>query len=165
MTWLLGEPLSRASIQATTSGVGGAVFGGDRESKFMTVKDYRNQVMIAYAGRASEKIKFGDVTTGASNDITQATSMLVQYVERLGFDEQTGLLDLGVLAKDHLVNTASTITSLTRLSNELFEECLAKLKANYRYVDVLAEALLAEESLPGPRIARMLEKLSKKKND
>ena len=85
MTWLLGEPISRASIQSTTSGVGGAVFGGDRESQFMTATDFRNQVMIAYAGRASEKIKFGDETTGASNDITQATGLLKQYVERFGF--------------------------------------------------------------------------------
>ena len=158
MTWLLKEPISRASIQATTSGVGGAVFGGDRESQFMTVTDFRNRVMIAYAGRASEQIKFHDVTTGASNDITQATNLLVQYVERLGFDKNTGLLDISVLSKDHLVNTQSTIQALTRLSNELYEKCVDTLKANYAYVDILAECLLMEESLPGPRIERLLEK-------
>lgn len=158
MTWLLKEPISRASIQATTSGVGGAVFGGDRESQFMTVTDFRNRVMIAYAGRASEQIKFHDVTTGASNDITQATNLLVQYVERLGFDKNTGLLDISVLSKDHLVNTQSTIQALTRLSNELYEKCVGTLKANYVYVDILAECLLMEESLPGPRIERILEK-------
>ena len=46
------------------------------------------------AGHASEKIKFGDETTGASNDITQATGLLKQYVERFGFDKEMGMLDL-----------------------------------------------------------------------
>ncbi len=157
MTWLLGEPISRASIQSTTSGVGGAVFGGDRESQFMTATDFRNQVMIAYAGRASEKIKFGDETTGASNDITQATGLLKQYVERFGFDKEMGMLDLSLLAKDRLVSAADTIKVLRRLSNELYTECTKLLKDNYRYVDVLAECLLSEESLAGPRIEHILQ--------
>lgn len=157
MTWLMGEPIARASIQATTSGVGGAVFGGDREGQFMTKKDFRSRIMIAYAGRASEQIRFGDVTTGASNDITQATSMLTQYIERLGFDEQTGLLDISLLSKDHLVNTSSTIKSLTRISNELYDSCVNMLEQNYRYVDVLAERLLSEESLTGSQIEKLFQ--------
>lgn len=156
MTWLLGEPISRASIQATTNGVGGAVFGSDRESQFMTGEDFRKRVMIAYAGRASEEIKFGDATTGASSDITQATGLLKQYVERLGFDDEAGILDLNLLAKDRLVSAADTIKSLRRISKELYADCKKLLKDGYRYVDVLAECLLAEESLAGPRIERVL---------
>lgn len=156
MTWLSGEPISRASIQSTTSGVGGAVFGGDRESQFMTLSDFRTKIMIAYAGRASEQIKFGDATTGASNDITQATAMLKQYVERLGFDPEMGLLDLNLLAKDRLVSASETIHSLKRISRELYAQCEDKLRKNYRYVDVLAECLLMEESLAGPRIEHIL---------
>lgn len=156
MTWLLGEPISRASIQATTSGVGGAVFGGDRESQFMTVKDFRHKIMIAYAGRASEQIKFGDATTGASNDITKATALLKQYVERLGFDRDMGLLDLDLLAKDRLVSASDTIRALRRVSNELYADCEKLLKDNYRYVETLAGDLLSEESIAGPRIERIL---------
>ena len=158
MSWLLGEPVSRASIQSTTSGVGGAVFGADRESHFMTKKDFRNRIMIAYAGRASEEIKFESVTTGASNDITQATALLVQYVERLGFDEKTGLLDMSVLAKDHLVSTSVTAKAMGDVSAELYAETLRLLKSNYKCVDVLAECLLSEESLSGTSVINILEK-------
>lgn len=157
MSWLLGEPVSRASIQSTTSGVGGAVFGADRESRFMTKKDFRNRIMIAYAGRASEEIKFDSVTTGASNDITQATALLVQYVERLGFDEKTGLLDMSVLAKDHLVNTSVTAKAMGDISAELYKDALKLLRDNYHCVDVLAECLLSEESIPGSSVSRILE--------
>ena len=156
MTWLLGEPISRASIQSTTSGVGGAVFGGDRESQFMTKTDFRNKIMIAYAGRASEQIKFNDVTTGASSDITQATALLKQYVEQLGFDPGMGLLDLNLLAKDRLVSATDTVRSLRRLSNELYNACADTLTQNYLYVETLAKQLLEDESIPGPRIERIL---------
>lgn len=156
MTWLLGEPISRASIQSTTSGVGGAVFGGDRESQFMTKTDFRNKIMIAYAGRASEQIKFGDVTTGASSDITQATALLKQYVEQMGFDKEMGLLDLNLLAKDRLVSATDTVRSLRRLSNELYNACTEALAQNYLYVETLAKQLLEDESIPGPRIERIL---------
>lgn len=162
MSWLLGEPVSRASIQSTTSGVGGAVFGADRESHFMTKKDFRNRIMIAYAGRASEEIKFESVTTGASNDITQATQLLVQYIERLGFDENTGLLDMSVLMKDHLVNTSVTARSMGELSNALYKDALRLLKDNYNCVDVLAERLLMEESLPGATVADILKRTGRR---
>ncbi len=158
MSWLLGAPVSRASIQSTTSGVGGAVFGADRESRFMTKKDFRNRIMIAYAGRASEEIKFDSVTTGASSDITKATQLLVQYVERLGFDQKTGLLDMSVLMRDHLVDTADTAKAMREVSNELYAEAMGLLKANYHCVDVLAECLLAEESISGASVANILAK-------
>ena len=60
MSWLLGEPISRASILSTVSGVGGAVFNADKETLFSTDKDFRRKLLILYAGRASEKIKFQD---------------------------------------------------------------------------------------------------------
>ena len=61
------------------------------------------------------------------------------------------------LAKDRLVSAADTIKVLRRLSNELYTECTKLLKDNYRYVDVLAECLLSEESLAGPRIEHILQ--------
>ena len=97
MSYLLGEPIARASIQSTVSGVGGVVFNEEKESVFQTRKEFEDRVMICYAGRASEEIKFEDITTGASNDITQATALMMQYVETFGFDRQFGLLDISVL--------------------------------------------------------------------
>ena len=157
MTWLMGEPISRASIQSTVSGVGGAVFGADKESVFMTQKDFQKQVTIAYAGRASEEIKFGTPTTGASNDITQATNMLLQYVERYGFDSEFGLLDYQVLAKDHIVPSNESVKTVRKLSKEIYTKTKSLLEQNYPLVELLAERLLNEESLTGDQITRALK--------
>ena len=152
MSYLLNEPIARASIQSTISGVGGAVINQDRESVFHTDEDFINRVYIAYAGRASEIIKFNKATTGASNDITQATNILTQYIERFGFDEEFGLLDISVLTSHHLVDADKLTERLSSMSTKLFAECKELLEQNYNLVEILATKLLEVESLSGSEI-------------
>ena len=152
MNYLLGEPIARASIQSTISGVGGAVFNQDKESLFRTNKDFENRVLVCYGGRASEEIKFGDVTTGASSDITQATHTLMQYVERFGFDKEFGLLDMSVLTKEHLINSSDISDKLGKMSNDLYAKCIQMLRNNYNLVEILAAKLLEVETLTGDQI-------------
>ena len=159
MTYLLGEPIARASIQSTISGVGGVVFREEKDTLFETNKDYKHTVLIAYAGRASEEIKFGDVTTGASNDITQATNAMLQYIEHLGFDSKFGLLDISVLNQEHLVSGESTVEKLSAMSIELYKECKELLVKNYDMVEKLAQKLLEKESLSGSEIEELLAKV------
>lgn len=157
MNWLVGEPISRASIQSTVTGVGGVVFGADKDTLFRRKTDYVNRILICYAGRASEEIKFGDPTTGASNDITQATEAMKQYVEHLGFSEELGLLDVGVLAEDHLVDSALVTDQMSAMSKKLYKECKDKLTASYEKVELLAQALLDKETLSGSQIEYLME--------
>lgn len=162
MTWLCGEGISRASIQGTTSGVGGAVIGEDRPGMLMTAKEMRRRVMILYAGRAAEEIAFRDPSTGASNDISQATAILVQYCDRLGFDPSVGLLDMSVLMKDRLADAKTTAAHISKISMELYAECRTLLAANFRLVEMLSERLLFEETLPGPEIERIFASIGRK---
>lgn len=152
MSAILGEPIARASIQSTISGVGGAVFNEDKDTVFRTSVDFGNNVMIAYAGTVSEEIKFGRPSTGASNDITKATQLLVQYVEKFGFDKSFGLLDVSVLGKEHLVNSDIIMQKVSQMSREYYNECLNKLKENYDKVEKVAELLLERETIPGEMI-------------
>lgn len=161
MSYLLGEPIARASIQSTVSGVGGVVFGQDKDTILQTDKDLRNSILVAYAGRASEEIKFGDVTTGASNDITQATSVMTQYVEHLGFDKEFGLLDVSVLSKEHLVDGSDLAKKLGAMSLELYAECKKLLSDNYDKVERLAQKLLDVETLSGDEIDVLMNESSK----
>ena len=158
MTYLCNRPIARASIIATVSGVGGAVFQQDNDSQFMTEEDLRYQVMIAYAGRASEEIKFQNVTTGASNDITQATKILVNYIEHLGFSKEYGLVDVSVLQQGRLVSNTEIDKQVFELSNKLYQETLRKLKDNYKLVELLAQQLLSEATLSGETITDILDK-------
>ena len=155
MSYLLDEPIARASIQSTISGIGGAVFHADKDTLFRTKKDYENKIKIAYAGRASEEIKFEDVTTGASNDITQATQILMEYVESLGFDDEFGLLDIKELGNYHLVEGDIITKKMSEYSTKWYKECLDILKENYDKVECLATKLLEEESLSGDEIYKL----------
>ena len=76
-------------------------------------------MIIAYAGRAAEELKFGQVTTGASNDITKATYIMTQYIEKYGFDEHIGLLDLSVLKDGQVIKNDSSFERLSEMSKEL----------------------------------------------
>lgn len=157
VTYLLGRPIARASIQSTTSGVGGAVFREDTSSMFNSDKDLREMVMIAYAGRASEDIKFNSVSDGASNDISKATEIMLQYIEHLGFNEDFGLLDIGVLSREHLIDSKDITDKLSQMSKQLYKECKELLLSNYNKVEIIAEGLISSGSLSGEEINELLK--------
>lgn len=156
MHYLLGEPMSRASIIRTTTGVGGVVFGEDSDTQFLTKEYYENRVKICYAGRASEQIKFNSITQGASSDITQATGILEEYVSRLGFDEEFGLLDMNVLAERQIIDKSNAFELMQKKSKELYTETVELLTKNYNLVEKLAKALLESETLSGKEIEEVL---------
>lgn len=157
MSYLTGQPIARASILSTVSGVGGAVFNQDKDSLFHTDKDFENQVLVCYGGRASEEIKFKDVTTGASNDITQATNIMLQYIEKFGFDKDFGLLDIDVLSQAHLMDGEAITEKLSKMSNNLYNKTKEMLKKNYPLVEKLAQKLLEVETLSGEEITELFE--------
>lgn len=155
LSYLLGIDIARASIIASTSGVGGAVFEQESDSCFMTDEDFRNRIMILYGGRASEKIKFNVVTTGASNDITKATNMMYRYIQRYGFDSDFGLLDIDVLEK--YVDSDKTLKRFSALSKTLYNSAVGLLQENYDLVEALANRLLEVETMSGDSIKELLE--------
>lgn len=157
MSYILGEPIARASIQSTVSGVGGVVFNEEKDSVFQTDKEFEDRILICYAGRASEEIKYHNVTTGASNDITQATNIMMHYIETFGFDKEFGLLDISVLSKEHLLNSNELTDKISKMSKEMYEKCLNLLKEHYDLVEKLATKLLEVETLNGEEIKDLLE--------
>lgn len=154
-SYLLGIDIARASIISSTSGVGGAVFNQESDSQFLTNMDFRNKIRVLYGGRASEEIKFGTVTTGASNDITQATNLIQKYVQRYGFDDDFGLLDINVL--ERYMDTDKIMTKFSTMSKSLYSETMKLLQENYNLVEVLAQKLLEMETLTGDSIKEILE--------
>lgn len=153
--YLLGEPISRASIQSNTSGVGGVVFGQDSDTMFRTKEYYENRIKICYAGRASEQLKFNSVTQGASSDITQATQILDEYVSRLGFEEKFGMLDMTVLAEKQIIDKSNAFELMQQKSKELYKETVDLLEENFSLVEKLAVKLLEVETLSGDEIKEL----------
>lgn len=157
VSYLLGIKLARASIIGTTSGVGGAVFQQENDSQFKTNEDFINDIKVCYGGRASEEIKFKTITTGASSDITKATELLNGYIQRYGFDNDFGLLDMDVLKDNMLIEADTMLSKMSELSRKFYKDTVNLLSENYGLVEVLAKKLLEVETLSADNIYELLE--------
>lgn len=152
MSRLCGEPIARASIIATTSGVGGAVFHEDSDEHLKSREYFKHRIMICYAGRAAEEVGFGEITTGASNDITQATTLLSEYIGRFGFDDLYGMVDLDVIQNSTASITNTFEERLTKLSRAFYEDTVKTIRENVETLNALASKLLEMESMTGKQI-------------
>lgn len=155
MKYLLGQPISRASIVGTTSGVGGAVFGEDKDGLLRTSKDIRDNILVYYAGRASEKIKFGDVSTGAVDDISKATEQIISYISKYGFDEEVGAVDLKQLYSND-VEVDRFSLRVMEMGKSYEKQAEDELSKNYELVERLAQALSENEIMTGSEIEKLL---------
>lgn len=166
MSLLRGEEISRVSIHGMTSGVGGAVFHTDNDRCFTTKRDVETRIMTAYAGRASEEIHFGEdnITEGAGNDITQATSLLLSYVTKCGFDKTSGMVDLALLTGEFQTNDIVT-NRVAELSKELYQDTVSLLKKNYHLVEKLAMQLLEVKTMSGDEVTALLNFSPDKKSN
>lgn len=152
MSYICKEPIARASIIATTSGVGGAVFHEDSNEQLKSKTYFRNRIKICYAGRAAEEASFNEITTGASNDITQATNLIQQYIGCYGFDNKYGLVDFNSIQSSLPVISESFENRVSEISKSLYDETLRVIKGNSHVLDTLADKLLEVESMTGKQI-------------
>lgn len=157
VSYLLDMEIARATIIQTTSGIGGAVIHQESDNLLKTKEDYENRVKVCYGGRASEEIKFNQITTGASSDITQATRVLDEYINRLGFDKEFGLIDMSVLNEDKVTVEDKSIETIKGYSVKLYKDTVELLKNNYNLVELIAKELLDKETISGVTIKEILD--------
>lgn len=165
MSKLLNMPISRISIKSTTSGVGGAVFHKEENSKLYTRQYLVNRAMVCYAGRAVEELKFGNknITTGASNDITQATSIIYQIVGRNGMSDSAGILDYDMLKQAGV--DADVHKIMVEMSCNLYESCLKMLKPYMSVICGIADELMGCEVLMEDEFETIFEKYTSDEKD
>ena len=165
VTYLCGKPIARATIVSTTSGVGGFVMQTDEDKQFMTKTDLESQLMICYGGRCSERIKFTDVSTGASNDITQATNIIEAYVEKYGFNSEFGMLDLGVVQGTIQLSSEKLVKLFSDMAKEYERKTFELLSENYYLVERLAQELLDKETLSSEAITEIIKDAKENKEN
>jgi cell division protease FtsH len=121
----------------------------------------RAKIVGMLGGRAAEEIVYGTKTTGAENDIEQATALARRMVTRWGMSERLGLVQLAPRENPYLAGpngyggarqfseeTAEAIDAeVLRIINESHEEARRQLSAHRKQLDALVEALLARETL------------------
>lgn len=164
-TLYTGGEVSRISIRGMTSGVGGAVFSADRDRMFESKSDLMNSIIVAYAGRASEWVFFGEqnITQGArGGDIVQATKLLYEYVAKCGYDGDYGLVDYEVLAKSGVMNESTLQKRVSDISNQMFQKTVELIEAHKDETEMLAQKLIEVKTMDGDEMISLLSEKEKK---
>lgn len=159
-TYLTGGKIARISVHGTTSGVGGYVLQEDEDSRlFISKQEMYNQLLILYAGRAVEEIRFGaeGITPGAANDIQKATNIIESMLLKYGYDEKLGMLDYELILNEGLVDKGELIERMQQYSSEVYKVSLRMVHNNYSKVKALALALLDCEELTGEEAKAIIE--------
>lgn len=156
MAYLLGVPISRVTIIGNTAGVGGYVMHGD-EKILKTKAELISSIKIAYGGRCSEEIRYGEenVSTGSSSDMQAATEELMQLISTFGYGDLRKLSEIGA------VDSSEMYKQVTAQANRIYCEALQLLQNNYAAVITLADKLLEVESLSGHEVETLLNNVQK----
>lgn len=163
---LTDDEVSKVTILASTSGAGGVTFRNPPETGLQSRNYIEESIKIMYGGRAAEEIlNNGDrglVTTGASNDIIQATKLIKHYLLYFGMDDSIGMINLEEFNKNTMTGiTDDARKKATELSNRLYKETLNLLNTNKEVLEALANALLEKETLSSEEIDEIINSFKK----
>lgn len=154
---LLGQEITKVTIIPSTSGAGGVTFIQPGDEKLYSKKKLEERVMGLYGGRVAEFLLFDEnweeVTTGASNDIEQATRLLHAMVDLYGMSDN-GFVNMQML-KGHTTSEKS-VDYVVAWAKEIQEKTVKLMKENRSDLDKLAEALLEHETLYEKEIDEIL---------
>ena len=137
----------------------------------MTKEEMENKLATLTGGRAAEEIKFGSITTGASNDIEQATKLARAMLTRYGMSDEFGMVALEVVSNRYLEEDASLVCSAQTQAriDELVTELIGRqhmkarkiLEENRGKLDELARVLYEKESITGEEFMQLLKPAAK----
>ena len=164
------EPVQKITIVPRTHGSLGYVMQTPEEEKFLKSKEELEADLVTFmAGRATEEIVFHSVTTGASNDIQQATRIARAMVTQYGMSEKFGLIGLAEVENQYLdgearlncgEKTAAQIDEeVMRILKESYEKAKELLLENREILDKIADYLYENENITGAEFMRIYREL------
>ena len=162
-------PVHKITIIPRTSGaLGYTMQVSDNDSVLMTKEELFNKIVTMTGGRSAEEVVFGSVTSGASNDIEQATKLARSMVTRLGMTEEFDMMATEVIANRYLGGDASLQCSeetagkidaaVLGLIKEAHGRAREILSENREKLDVLAQYLLEKETITGEEFMQLLQR-------
>ena len=162
-------PVQKITIIPRTSGALGYTLQVDEgEKHLMKKEEIFNKIVTFTGGRAAEEVKFGSVTTGASNDIEQATRLARGMITRYGMNEEFGMVALETVTNQYLGGDTSlacsneTAAKIDRAVVELVKEAHEKarriLLENKDKLDEISAFLLEKETITGEEFMEILHR-------
>lgn len=164
------EPVQKITIVPRTMGALGYVMQTPEEEKFLnTKKELEAMIVVALGGRAAEEIVFDTVTTGASNDIEQATKIARAMITQYGMSDRFGLMGLESIQNRYLDGrpvlncgeaTASQIDEeVMRMLKSSYEEAKRLLSENRDALDQIAAFLIEKETITGKEFMKIFREV------
>ena len=160
------EPVQKITIVPRTMGALGYVMHVPEEEKYLqTEAELHDRLVSLLGGRAAEEIVFGDVTTGAANDIEQATNIVTNMITRFGMSKRFGLMGLATIENEYLGGgarltcsdrTAADVdTEVMETLKACYEEAKELLSGNRELMDKLAAHLIEKETISGKEFMKI----------
>jgi len=160
-------PVQKITIVPRTSGALGYTMQVDEGNHYLMTKDeIENKICTYTGGRAAEEVAVGSITTGASNDIEQATKLARAMITRFGMSENFDMVAMETVTNQYLGGDASlacsaeTQTEIDRQVVELVkkqhEKAVQILLDNRTKLDQLAQYLYEHETITGDEFMRIL---------
>ena len=164
------EPVHKITIIPRTSGALGYTMQVAKEEKHLINKEEMlDNITVLAGGRASEQVKFGSVTTGASNDIERATQLAREMITLYGMSEKFGFVKLeqknSIYLSDsqHGNYSEETAAKIDREIQSVITDCYEKavkiLTENIDKLDALAHILFEKETISGEEFTKLLQEL------
>ena len=160
------EPVQKITIVPRTMGALGYVMHVPEEEKYLqTEAELHDRLVSLLGGRAAEEIVFGNVTTGAANDIEKATNIASNMITRFGMSKRFGLMGLATVGSEYLGGgakltcsdrTAADVdTEIMELLKTCYEEAKEMLSGNRELMDKLAAHLIEKETISGKEFMKI----------
>ena len=164
------EPVQKITIVPRTMGALGYVMQVPEEEKYLnTKKELQAMLVVSLAGRAAEELVFDTVTTGAANDIEQATRIARAMVTQYGMSEKFGLMGLETQENQYLTGrtvlncgdaTAAEIdTEVMKMLKEAYAEAKRLLSENRDAMDQIAAFLIEKETITGKEFMKIFREV------
>ena len=163
------EPVQKITIVPRTMGALGYVMHVPEEEKYLqTEAELHDRLVSLLGGRAAEELVFGNVTTGAANDIEQATNIVTNMITRFGMSRRFGLMGLATVESEYLGGgarltcsdrTAADVdTEVMETLKCCYDEAKELLSGNRDLMDKLAAHLIEKETISGKEFMKIYRK-------
>ena len=164
------EPVQKITIVPRTMGALGYTMQVPEEEKYLMTRNELMAHLVTYmGGRAAEELVFESVTTGASNDIEQATKMARAMVTQYGMSEKFGLMGLVTIESQYLdgraslncgEETAAQIDQeVMRILKECYDTAIRLLQENRSILDEISQYLYEHETITGKEFMKIFRDL------
>ena len=164
------EPVQKITIVPRTMGALGYVMHVPEEEKYLNTKKELHAMLVGYlGGRAAEELVFETVTTGAANDIEQATRVARAMITQYGMSDKFGLMGLATQEDQYLTGravmncgdaTAAEVdTEVMKMLKEAYEEAKSLLSENRDVLDKIAEFLIEKETITGKEFMKIFREM------